>query len=91
MIAMLRKVLFLIVSFPDRLHRAYKMHVFNANTQHGEGLSVGPKANVSKESGCKITIGRNCDILGVLIAKCGSRITIGDYTCRIYCGFKHWN
>ncbi|WP_304834205.1 acyltransferase [Muribaculum intestinale] len=46
----------------------------------GENLSIGQGANISIEKESSIKIGNNCDILGMLIAKCGSKITIGNYT-----------
>lgn len=69
-----------IISFPDRLKKAYKLRLFKKKANCGANLSVCPKSNISVEEGSSVTIGHDCDILGIISAKCGAGVTVGDYT-----------
>lgn len=69
-----------ILGIKSQIKKLYKQRLFDRLTQHGNNLSICQASNVIVESGSKITIGNNCDILGCLIAKCNSSIKIGDYT-----------
>lgn len=69
-----------IISFPNRLKKAYKLHLFKKKANCGANLSVCSKSNISVEEGSSVTIGHDCDILGIISAKCGAEVTVGDYT-----------
>ena len=76
---MRRFILFVIHIFalPRILYKRYR---FNRFTKHGLNFLIGPASNVFVESGSKVTIGDNSEILGVISAKCSSEIRIGNFT-----------
>lgn len=69
-----------IRSIPSRIKSRLKLRRFRTKAIGCKGLTVCAKSNIIKDSESTIKIGDNCDILGVLSARKGGNIKIGECT-----------
>lgn len=73
-----------IRSIPSRIKSQIKLRRFKTNSIGCKDLTVCAKSNIIKDSDSTIEIGDNCDILGILLARNGSKIKVGDCTTIRY-------
>lgn len=62
-----------------RIQAKRKERRFRALATMGTDVEITPKANIFVEPGGEVTIGSHASIVGVISAKKGAKISIGDY------------
>lgn len=70
----------IIRQIPSALKICYKKELFKKRAKCGTALRVSESANIFIEPNALITIGNNCEIIGILSAKSGAEINIGNYS-----------